>query len=103
MVSILRSARRVASSRRTICPPSIGSLILEVAQTWKENGFDVDFGNLTYSHDRNDAETFLRTHGWFVSAYTITDLITAAGLASHGRDTDPGRHGAVHYLTATRC
>lgn len=83
--------------------PSIGSLILEVAQTWKENGFDVDFGNLTYSHDRNDAEKFLRTHGWFVSACTITDLITAAGLSTHGLDTDPSRHGAIHYFTAARC
>jgi methyltransferase (TIGR00027 family) len=83
--------------------PSVGSFLLEVAETWKQSGFDVDFGNLTYAHDRNDAEKFLHTHDWVTDAYTITDLIEGAGLTTHSLDTGPDSHGAIHYLIATRC
>lgn len=81
---------------------SIGSLIHSVAQQWKEKGFEVDFGQLTYPHDRNDAEEYLRTHGWDVVGRTLADLLVAADVSTGSLDTSADRHGAIHYLTAVR-
>ena len=70
---------------------SIGSLLLAFAERWKELGLDVDFGNLTYPHERNDAQAYLTTHGWSTSTTTLAHLLAAAGLSKHGMNT--GRHG----------
>jgi methyltransferase (TIGR00027 family) len=82
---------------------SIGSLLLIVAERWKEQGFDVDFGNLTYPHEGNDAEEYLQAHGWSTCAITLDYLLAAAGLTNHGMDTGPHGQGAINYLTAIRC
>ncbi len=81
---------------------SIGSLIHLVAQQWKERGFEVDFGQLTYPHDRNDSEKYLRTHGWDVVGHTLADLLVATDVSTGSLDTSADRHGAIHYLTAIR-
>ena len=64
---------------------SIGSLLLIVAERWKEQGFDVDFGNLTYPHDRNDAEKYLQA--WLVH------LRDDPGLSPRRRRADEPREG----------
>jgi len=81
---------------------SIGSMISAVAERWKDQGFDVDFSNLTYPHDRNDAGKYLQAHGWSISTITLDYLLAAAGLANHTMDTGTHGQGAINYLTATR-
>jgi methyltransferase (TIGR00027 family) len=93
---------RLAADHLRPDSPSIGSLIANIAQAWKHNGFDVDFGDLTYPHDRSDAGNYLASHGWFVNGHTITDLLAAAEVSTHSLDTSTRFHGAIDYLTATR-
>jgi methyltransferase (TIGR00027 family) len=81
---------------------SVGSMILAVAEEWRQQGFDVDFGNLTYSHDGNDAEKYLQARGWQITACRLDELLLAAGVPAGDLDTGPSGQGAVHYLTATR-
>jgi methyltransferase (TIGR00027 family) len=92
---------RLAADHLPADSPSIGSLIGNVAQTWKQSGFEVNFGNLTYPHDRSDAENYLKSHSWFVSGHTIIDLLAAVEVSTHGLNTGAELHGAIHYLTAT--
>ena len=93
---------RLAADYLRVDSPSLGSLINEATQTWKQYGFHIDFGDLTYPHDRNDAEQTLRDNGWSVIEHTITDLLAAAQLTTHNLGTGPDRHGAIKYLIATR-
>jgi methyltransferase (TIGR00027 family) len=93
---------RLAADHLPADSPSIGSLIGNVAQTWKHSGFEVNFGNLTYPHDRSDAENYLKSHSWFVSGHTIIDLLAAVEVSTHGLNTGAELHGAIHYLTATK-
>jgi hypothetical protein len=100
MSALSAPGSRVAADHLPADSPSIGSLIAEVAQTWRNNGYDVRFGSLTYPHGRSDAESALRNRGWLVNRHTITDLLVAAKISTHGLDTSPSRHGAIHYLSA---
>jgi methyltransferase (TIGR00027 family) len=81
---------------------SVGSMILDTADIWKQHGFDVDFGALTYSHECSDAEKYLRSHGWHITSHRLTDLLRAAGMSCEDMDVGPNGQGAMHYLRATR-
>ncbi|MBO0880936.1 MAG: class I SAM-dependent methyltransferase [Mycobacterium sp.] len=81
---------------------SVGSIILSTAEIWKQHGLDVGFGDLTYSHEHNDAEKRLQTHGWNTTSYRLADLLSNAGVPAGAMDLSPNGQGAMHYLTATR-
>lgn len=81
---------------------SIGSHMQDVAESWKRQGFAVAFGDLTYSHDRNDVEKYLQARGWHTTARSLDELLNAAGVSAGTIDTGPNGHGAIEYLTATR-
>jgi methyltransferase (TIGR00027 family) len=83
-------------------PKSIGSMILDTAQGWKEQGFDVDFGTLTFSHDRSGVVARLHAHGWQTTVRGLADLLNDAGLSDHTMDTGPNGPRAISYLTANR-
>jgi methyltransferase (TIGR00027 family) len=42
------------------------------AERWRNHGFDLDFANLVYLGDRNEAATYLADHGWQVGATRST-------------------------------
>jgi methyltransferase (TIGR00027 family) len=52
---------------------SIGSIILDIAKGWKEQGFDVDFGTLTFAHDRSDVVARLRGRRDRHGAHTVVE------------------------------
>ncbi|MCV7444464.1 class I SAM-dependent methyltransferase [Mycobacterium paraense] len=79
---------------------SVGSLMQNLAATWRQHGVEADFAGLTYSHDRNDAEKHLQSRGWTTSSRSLTDLLSAAGVLAGDMDTGPGGQGAISYLTA---
>jgi methyltransferase (TIGR00027 family) len=81
---------------------SIGSLLQTVAASWRQHGFDVDFGGLTYSHESNDAERHLQTRGWETNGRSLTDLLSAARVQAGEMDTGSNGAGAIKYLIATR-
>ncbi|MGH3676744.1 MAG: class I SAM-dependent methyltransferase [Mycobacterium sp.] len=57
------------------------------AERWRDHGFDLDFANLVYLEDRNEAATYLADHGWQVKGNTINELLTANGFAPFEDDT----------------
>jgi methyltransferase (TIGR00027 family) len=81
---------------------SVGSIVMSLAEQWRQHGFDIDFKNLTYPHDHNDADGYLQALGWHTTAYCLTDLLLDAGVPAGSIDTGPSGPGAVHYLTAER-
>lgn len=81
---------------------SVGSWLLATAKEWKQRGFDVDFGNLTFPHERNDVEAYLQARGWHVTSRRLADLVIAVGAHADYLDTGPDGHGAIHYFTAIR-
>jgi methyltransferase (TIGR00027 family) len=80
---------------------SVSSNMQEAAESWKRHGFNVDFGDLIYPHERNDVEKNLQAHGWYTTAHGLADLLNAAGVSGGARDTVLNRVEAIHYLTAT--
>ncbi|MCV7379174.1 SAM-dependent methyltransferase [Mycobacterium alsense] len=93
---------RLAADHVTKRSGSIGSNMRHVAATWKRHGFDVDFGDLTYPHERNDVDKYLQARGWYTRDRGLVDLLAADGVPGGARDTVLNVHDAIHYLTATR-
>jgi methyltransferase (TIGR00027 family) len=81
---------------------SVGVQLLQIAEDWRRQGYDVDFGGLTYSHERNDVVGRLQELGWRTTAYAFTDLLSAAERSGSKIDTGPNGPGAVAYFTAER-
>ena len=51
---------------------------------WREQGFHLDFSELVYIGERNEASAYLTGHGWRVAATGVNDLLAAHGLAPDG-------------------
>ena len=69
------------------------------AERWRNHGFDLDFANLVYLGDRNEAATYLADHGWQVEGATINELMTANGFAPFDDETP---FADLRYITGTR-
>ncbi|MGV0715651.1 class I SAM-dependent methyltransferase [Mycolicibacterium sp. XJ662] len=50
------------------------------AQRWREHGFDLDFTELVYLGDRNEAAAYLDDRGWRLTRRSVRDLLVANGL-----------------------
>jgi methyltransferase (TIGR00027 family) len=58
------------------------------SERWRDHGFDLDFANLVYLGDRNEAASYLADHGWQLSRSTVTELFAANGLSPLEVDED---------------
>jgi methyltransferase (TIGR00027 family) len=47
---------------------------------WRDHGFDLDFAELVYLGDRNEAAAYLGDHGWQLSRQSVNELFAANGL-----------------------
>ena len=65
---------------------------------WREHGFDLDFAELVYLGDRNEAAAYLDNHGWQLSKSSVDELLAANGLPSVEVDDDAS-FGAPQYLS----
>ncbi|GAB3002996.1 SAM-dependent methyltransferase [Mycobacterium bourgelatii] len=81
---------------------SIGALMEELAGAWRQYGLDADLSGLTYTHERNDADNYLQTHGWATTSRELSDLLQAAGVSAGDMDTSSSGQGAIRYLLAAR-
>ncbi|GAB7141651.1 SAM-dependent methyltransferase [Mycobacterium riyadhense] len=93
---------RLAADHLPAGSKAVGSMILETAEIWRRHGFHVGFGDLSYPHERNDAEAYLRALGWCTTTQSLTDLLSAADMSAVDMDIGPNGQGAIHYVTATR-
>ena len=69
-----------------------------VSEHWREQGFDLDFSELVYLGERNEAGDYLNGHGWLVRSTSVNDLLSASGRATFDDDEPMGK---LTYLDAT--
>jgi methyltransferase (TIGR00027 family) len=50
------------------------------SERWRDQGFDLDFAELVYLGDRNEAAAYLGDHGWQLSRQSVNELFAANGL-----------------------
>jgi methyltransferase (TIGR00027 family) len=65
---------------------------------WREHGFDLDFAELVYLGDRNEAAAYLGDHGWELSRRSVAELFAANGLPPMEVE-EAGSFGELQYVS----
>ena len=65
---------------------------------WRDHGFDLDFAELVYLGDRNEAAAYLGDHGWQLSRHSVKELFAANGLPPI-EDEEVGNFGELQYVS----
>ena len=65
---------------------------------WRDHGFDLDFAELIYLGDRNEAATYLGDHGWQLSRHSVKELFAANGLPPI-EDEEVRNFGELQYVS----
>jgi methyltransferase (TIGR00027 family) len=79
----------------------LGEQMRQIGTSWNEQGFHVDFDNLYFSGEHDNAETYLKERGWDTSSATFSDLFANADIPLPQIEFGCGVHGVVH-ITAIR-
>ncbi|MFG1930237.1 class I SAM-dependent methyltransferase [Mycobacterium sp. NPDC048908] len=67
---------------------------------WRDHGFDLDFAELIYLGDRNEAAAYLADHGWRISRSSVGELFAANGLPPIVADNEDAAHfGELQYVS----
>ena len=59
------------------------------ADRWRDHGFDLDFAELVYLGDRNEAAAYLRDHGWQLNRQSVNELFAPTACAPSTARTWP--------------
>jgi methyltransferase (TIGR00027 family) len=72
------------------------------SERWRDHGFDLDFAELVYLGDRNDAASYLGGHGWQITRNSVKELFAANGLPPlpEGSD-DVSNISELQYVSGT--
>lgn len=68
------------------------------SQRWQQHGFDLDFAELVYLGDRNEAAAYLQERGWRLTRRSVRDLLVANGLPPLD-DEDVADFGELQYVS----
>jgi methyltransferase (TIGR00027 family) len=72
----------------------------QASERWRDHGFDLDFANLVYLGDRNEAAAYLGDHGWQLSRNTAKELFAANGLPPLPEDDEgAGNFAELQYVS----
>jgi methyltransferase (TIGR00027 family) len=72
------------------------------SQRWRDHGFDLDFAELVYLGDRNEAASYLGGHGWQITRSSVKELFAANGLPPLPEDSDDvSNFGELQYVSGT--
>ncbi|OBI73173.1 class I SAM-dependent methyltransferase [Mycobacterium sp. E740] len=72
----------------------------QAADRWRAHGFELDFADLVYIGERNEAGAYLADRGWRVSRRSVGELLADSGLpALPDTDEDDASFGELQYLT----
>lgn len=72
----------------------------EAAQQWRDHGFELDFADLIYLGDRNEASAYLADRGWHITSQSVKQLLSDNGLPPiTEEDDDVARFGELQYVT----
>ena len=69
------------------------------SERWRDHGFDLDFAELVYLGDRNEAASYLGGHGWQISRSSVKELFAANGLPPLVDDEEVGNFGELQYVS----
>jgi methyltransferase (TIGR00027 family) len=67
------------------------------SERWRDHGFDLDFAELIYLGDRNEAAAYLGDHGWRLSRQSVKELFATNGLPP--LPDDDGNFGELQYVS----
>ena len=65
---------------------------------WRDHGFDLDFAELIYLGDRNEAASYLGDHGWQLIRNSVKELFAANGLPPLEVEEE-GNFGELQYVS----
>jgi methyltransferase (TIGR00027 family) len=82
--------------------PMMAEQMRQVAERWRDHGFDVEMTDLWYGGDRNDVADYLDSHGWSVTISSAAELFTAHGLSVQANGEEAARFANLGYVTAIR-
>jgi len=68
------------------------------SERWREHGFDLDFAELVYLGDRNEAAAYLGDHGWELNRRSVAELFAANGLPPMEVE-EAGNFGELQYVS----
>jgi methyltransferase (TIGR00027 family) len=68
------------------------------SERWRDHGFDLDFAELVYLGDRNEAAAYLGDHGWRLSRQSVKELFAANGLPPLEVEEE-GNFGELQYVS----
>ncbi|RAV17133.1 SAM-dependent methyltransferase [Mycolicibacterium sp. GF69] len=71
----------------------------ETAERWREHGFELDFADLVYIGERNEAGAYLAERGWRLGRRTIGELLADNGLPPLPEDDEVGNFSELQYVT----
>jgi methyltransferase (TIGR00027 family) len=67
---------------------------------WRDHGFDLDFAELVYLGDRNEAADYLGDHGWELTRSSVKELFAANGLPPiDEKEEEVGNFGELQYVS----
>jgi methyltransferase (TIGR00027 family) len=69
------------------------------SERWRDHGFALDFAELVYLGDRNEAASYLGGHGWQISRSSVKELFAANGLPPLVDDEEVGNFGELQYVS----
>jgi methyltransferase (TIGR00027 family) len=69
------------------------------SERWRDHGFDLDFAELVYLGDRNEAASYLGENGWQLSRQSVRDMFAANGLPPLPDDEEVGNFGELQYVS----
>jgi methyltransferase (TIGR00027 family) len=65
---------------------------------WRDHGFDLDFAELVYLGDRNEAAAYLGDHGWQLNRQSVNELFATNGLPPIEVEEE-GNFGELQYVS----
>jgi methyltransferase (TIGR00027 family) len=72
----------------------------DASERWRDHGFDLDFAELVYLGDRNEAAAYLGDHGWELTRNSVKDLFAASGLPPiDDKEEEVGNFGELQYVS----
>ena len=72
----------------------------DASERWRGHGFDLDFAELIYLGDRNEAAGYLGDHGWQLTRNSVKELLAANGLPPLDEsDEEVGNFGELQYVS----
>ncbi len=73
-----------------------------LTQRWRDNGFDLELGELGYAEERNDVADYLAARGWPSAKTPVQQLLADAGLPTIPQVDGAAAIGNNYYCSSVK-